>query len=84
MCGELGSREALCESISDVVRSRALDQGHDVVQYEVSYKVTSDVNVPSKFSIDGVVRNLDASSVVLPDHCRFGLLVPKSLQHCPE
>eukprot|EP00961_Rhodomonas_salina_P151118 2034819-Rhodomonas_salina.1 len=61
MCGERGSREAVCESIRNVVRSRALDQGHDVILHEVSYKVTSDVNVPCKFTIDGVVRDLDAS-----------------------
>eukprot|EP00961_Rhodomonas_salina_P101298 1363329-Rhodomonas_salina.1 len=84
MCGERGSLEALCESIRDIVSSRALDQGHDVVPYEIPYKIASDVNVPSKFSIDGIVRNLNASRGVLPDHHRFGLLVPKSSQHCPE
>eukprot|EP00961_Rhodomonas_salina_P110608 1488382-Rhodomonas_salina.1 len=84
MCGERGSREALCESICNVVRSSTFDQGQDIIPYEVSYKVTSDVNVPRKFSIDRVVRNLDASCIVLPDHHRFGLLVPKSSQHRQE
>eukprot|EP00961_Rhodomonas_salina_P187747 2533788-Rhodomonas_salina.1 len=84
MCGEQESQEALCEHIRYVVRSHALDQGHDVVPYEIQYEIASDVNVPCKFSIDEIVRNLDASHIVLPDHSRFGLLVPKSLQHCPE
>eukprot|EP00961_Rhodomonas_salina_P212420 2868433-Rhodomonas_salina.1 len=60
-------RKAFGQRICDVVRSRALDQNHNLIQDQVPHIVPMSVDVPSKLAVYRVVGNLNAGCVVLPD-----------------
>eukprot|EP00961_Rhodomonas_salina_P076267 1023610-Rhodomonas_salina.1 len=72
------SGQALRERICHVVRPCALDQHHDAVLYEVSDIVTPHIDVTCEVAVDGVLGNLDAGCVILPDLCGSSLFNAKT------